>query len=231
SLVAIGRRDNFKFQELKGWILPVYTEEIQEINIWFLTAYPRSYVSADVILNCISELTTDSIKLFYDRLDDKVRNSYPGKYIAEILEKRKIGMPGTTAPAFSASDINGVELRLEGFKGKYVLLDFWGSWCLPCRKLNPHLKELYAQYGPKGFEVIGVAADDRTPDAWKKAVAQDGLPWRHVLAGSISGQYNIHELPTQILIDSAGKIIARYGGGQGGEEHAALDKKLETIFK
>jgi thiol-disulfide isomerase/thioredoxin len=146
------------------------------------------------------------------------------------------------AKDFTALDINGKSLQLSDFKGKYVLLDFWASWCVPCRKGNPHLKELYAKYQSKGCEVIGVSDDDRNHDAWKKAVDQDGLPWHQVLRGldidkkmrgiknesDISEKYGINSLPTQILIDATGKIIGRYGGG--GEPHEALDKKLADIF-
>jgi thiol-disulfide isomerase/thioredoxin len=177
------------------------------------------------------DYATDTLKKIYSAFPVKLQQSSYGKAILTELENRKIGVPGAPAADLTATDINGQPLSLADYKGRYVLIDFWASWCLPCRKLNPHLKELYAQYRPKGFEVIGVASDDKTPDAWKKAVAQDGLPWRHILAGSIGRQYNIQELPTQILIDPAGKIIARYGSGQGDEAHAALDKKLETIFK
>jgi thiol-disulfide isomerase/thioredoxin len=158
------------------------------------------------------------------------------------LEKRKLGVIGSMAKDFTTTDIESNKLSLSDFKGKYVLLDFWASWCLPCRKLNPHLKELYATYKDKGFEVIGVSDDDRNPDAWKKAVVEDALPWKHILRGAkmvngrpdlsadISAGFNISSLPTHVLIDPNGKIIGRYGG-EGGEDHASLDKKLELVLK
>jgi thiol-disulfide isomerase/thioredoxin len=143
------------------------------------------------------------------------------------------------------NDVEGNNIKLADYRGKYVLLDFWASWCVPCRKGNPHLKELYAQYKDKGFEVIGVSDDDSKPDAWKTAVAKDALPWRHVLRGmkmtrdgdklnidrskDISAGYNVSSLPTQILIGPDGTIIGRYG--EGADEHSALDEKLQTIFK
>ena len=130
-------------------------------------------------------------------------------------------------------------ISLSDYKGKYVLLDFWASWCVPCRAGNPHLKELYAKYHDKGIEFIGVSDDDSKPDAWHKAVEKDGLPWRHVLRGldmqklmnnqpnpnDISEKYGIHTLPTKILIDPAGKIIGRYS-----EESEPLDAELKKIF-
>ena len=121
-----------------------------------------------------------------------------------------------------------------------MLLDFWASWCLPCRKGNPHLRQLYAKYKPKGFEVIGIASDDGHEDKWRKAVEQDSIGiWKHVLTGydpvardrtkAIGTRYSIESLPTQILIDPKGMIIGRYGEGE--EETRALDQKLESIFK
>lgn len=230
TLTKIGRKDNFKFQEYKNWLLLPLFDEMREINVSFVMTHPDSYLSASVLQFYARELTADSVKVLYKGLSPKVRQSNMGKAIIADLEKRKKGAPGIAAPLFTSTDINGKECSLAALKGKYVLLDFWGSWCQPCRKLNPHLKELYAQYAPKGFEVVGIAADDRTPDAWKKAVAQDGLPWPQVLLGDIGKQYNIMEFPTQVLIDPAGTIITRYGGADG-EEHSALDKKLETVFK
>jgi thiol-disulfide isomerase/thioredoxin len=135
-------------------------------------------------------------------------------------------------------------LKLTDFRGKYVLVDFWASWCVPCRAGNPHLLSLYAKYKDKGFEIIGVSDDDSNHEAWKKAVEKDGIGvWKHVLRGlkrdpnseygfdksaSISDRYGISSLPTKILIDPAGVIIGRYGGG--GEDDAAMDKKLAEVF-
>ena len=144
------------------------------------------------------------------------------------------------AKDFKTTDINGKELTLSMFQGKYVLLDFWASWCVPCRKGNPHLKELYALYHDKGFEIIGISDDDRDHDAWKNAVSHDGLPWKHILRGLqfINGQYDrskdisdgfgIHSLPTALLIDASGKIIGRYG--EGLDDRKKLDEQLAKAF-
>ncbi len=110
---------------------------------------------------------------------------------------------------------------------------------MPCRKGNPHLKELYQKYHDKGIEFIGISDDDSNPVLWKKAVEKDGLPWHHVLRGldwdklnkgienenDISNKYAIHYLPTKILIDRSGKIIGRYG-----ESEEELDNQLKEIF-
>lgn len=245
TLSAINKRSNVLFQETKAWALSPYQEEYQEITASFMQKYPVSYVTA-WMLRFERNISTDSLKKLYARFPDRVKQSSYGKAIATDLEKRKTGIPGVKAAVFSSAGIDGQPVSLGDYKGKYVLLDFWASWCVPCRKLNPHLKELYARYKDKGFEVIGVSDDDSKPEAWKKAVEQDGLPWKHVLRGmkvirngdgvtfdrskDISDGYNIHSLPTHVLIDPSGMIIGRYGDDLG-EGHAALDKKLEEIFQ
>ena len=155
------------------------------------------------------------------------------------IESLRLGVPGTEAYAFAATDINGKEFRLAGLRGKVVLLDFWASWCAPCRASNPHLKELYAKYKDKGFEVVCIADDDTNPDAWRQAVEKDGIgAFHHVLRGfkmadgvqdhsaDISEHYGIHFLPTKILVGKNGMIVGRYGGG----EVEQLDAKLAEIF-
>jgi len=241
TLSAVNRRSNFQYQELKDWVLTPYNAELKEIQLAFINSHPTSYVTAYVLRVFGRELTTDSLKLVYNRLPQSIKQSTYGKIIAEDLEKRKIGIPGTMSNNFNAVDIKGNKISLADYKGKFVLLDFWASWCVPCRKANPHLKELYSKYKEKGFEVIGVSDDDRNPEAWKTAVAKDGLPWQHVLRGlkivngtpdrtnDINEGYNISTLPTQILIDKNGIIIARYG--EDGYAHELLDEKLRSIFE
>lgn len=243
TLDAANKRDNFEFQELKNWVLVPYNAEVNELEVAFLENYPSSFHSPQVLFFLARELPDDSVRKYYNRFSEKVKDTYFGKEILKDLEKRKIGIPGTVAHDFSTSDIAGKKLSLSDFKGQYVLLDFWASWCLPCRKGNPHLLNLYSNYHKKGFEIIGVASDDRTPDAWKKAVEQDGIGiWKHVLSGfdlekkmrneknelHIGEQYNISTLPTKILIDKNGLIVGRFGESK--EDSDTLDKMLQNIF-
>lgn len=245
TLSAINKRSNALFQETKAWALSPYFEEYQDVTTSFIQGHPTSYITAWLLL-LERGISTDSLQKLYVGFPEPVKQSSYGKAVAADLEKRKTGIPGAKAAVFTSTGIDGQQVSLADYRGKYVLIDFWASWCVPCRKANPHLKELYARYKNKGFEVIGVASDDSQPDAWKKAVVKDGLPWKHVLQGmkitrtgddvtydhskSISEGYNIHSLPTHILIDPNGIIIGRYGD-ELGEDHAALDKKLEEIFK
>lgn len=158
---------------------------------------------------------------------------------------QQTGQPGAVAAGFTTSDMNGKPLKLSDFKGKYVLLDFWASWCVPCRKSNPHIIQLYHQYKDKGFDVIGVSDDDTRQLQWRNAVKQDSTGiWHQVLrgAGKIANNqsgkanakdlhqlYNIQSLPTKILIGPTGKIIGRYGDNDTNDDD--LDKALAEIFK
>lgn len=237
TLSAINQRSNALYQETKAWALSPYMEEMREVTSTFIAQHRQSYVTA-WLLRTERDLPTDTLKMIYAGFPAAVQQSSFGKNVAAMLEKRKTGIPGAKATVFSSDGIDGRPVNLADYKGKYVLIDFWASWCVPCRKLNPHLKGLYAQYKDKGFEVVGVSDDDRNPDAWKKAVEQDGLPWKQVLRGrqandaskDILEGYNIESLPTHILIDPNGVIIGRYGDGLG-ESHEALDKKLAELFK
>lgn len=144
-----------------------------------------------------------------------------------------------TAFAVNKKDSAGRRIDFAALKGKYVLIDFWGSWCKPCRASHPHLKELYAKYKDKGFEIIGVAQEmAKTPEEqrrlWTGAIAQDGLGWLQVLNNENKEgfdavtEYTITAFPTKILLDREGNIVGRYvGNGANGQ---AFGAKLEELL-
>lgn len=213
-----------------------YNRRMSKIDLDYFARHPRSQVTAYQMRFYVSRLPLDSLEAIYQRMG-ATQKTANGKSLAEEIRKMKSGSPGSPAGVFATKDINGKPLRLSDYQSKYVLLDFWASWCVPCRKGNPHLKQLYAKYKDRGLELIGISDDDSNPDAWKKAVEKDGLPWMHVLRGlkrvgdgydrsnDISELYGIHTLPTKILINPQGIIIGRYS-----EEEEELDKKLLEIF-
>ena len=133
----------------------------------------------------------------------------------------------------------GNPIDFNALKGKYVLIDFWGSWCRPCRASHPHLKELYAKYKDKGFEIVGVAQEhsptrDESRKLWTDAIEKDGLTWLQVLDNENIKQfdavssYGVTAFPTKILLDRDGNIIGRYvGNGPGG---MAFTYKLEALL-
>jgi thiol-disulfide isomerase/thioredoxin len=220
-----------------------YFARTSQIDYAFFASHSQSYVTAFVLRFHTGSLPLDSVRLFYERLGVQVRESAAGKAIAAEIGKLEAGSPGSMAKDFTAEEIDGRSLTLSSLKGKYVLIDFWASWCVPCRKSMPHVKELYAKYKDKGLEVIGVSDDDRDSTAWKKAITKDGTGvWHNVLRGldmgktglgendkDISGKFGIHSLPTKVLIDRDGKIIGRYDKGTE-EEAAEMDKKLAEVM-
>lgn len=219
-----------------------YRERQAKIELAFIASHPNSSLSAYLLRWKVASMSLNEARESFAKLSEKIKQSLYGKDVQKEIRKLESGSPGSIASVFTTQDINGQRLSLADFKGKqYVLLDFWASWCVPCRKGNPHLRSLYSKYKEKGFEIIGVSDDDSNHEAWKKAVAQDQIGvWKHVLrglkrspdgfdrSGDISEPYGIHSLPTKILIDKNGMIIGRYGGG--GENDEALDLKLEQLF-
>jgi peroxiredoxin len=144
------------------------------------------------------------------------------------LEQAMSLMVGGTAPDFSQATPDGDEMKLSDLKGKVVLLDFWASWCGPCRKENPNVVRLYNKYKDKGFDILGVSLD-KTKDRWLKAIEADGLTWHHVsdLKGwqnKVAKAYGVSSIPHTILLDQEGKIIATQLRGR------SLEQKLSEIF-
>jgi len=231
--------DKEKAAEVRGRMVP-YMRQLDSIDYKFFDAHPASYVTAYMLRFHVGDLSLERLENYYNKLGGDLQQRRYGIYIKEEIEKLKAGSPGAVASDFTKTDINGIQVSLSEFKNKnFVLIDFWASWCVPCRKGNPHLKEIYARYKDKGLEIIGVSDDDNKPENWRKAVEQDALPWRHVLRGldwekirkgeksenDISEKYGIHELPTKILVDKNGIIIGRYY-----EYDEELDAKLKEIF-
>ena len=226
-----------KMDEIREKFDP-YSEQIRKIEYDFFSRNPQSYVTAFQLRYHVNYLTLDSLQFFYENLGVKIQQSSPGKEIAKEIEQLRAGSPGSMAKDFTATDLEGNQLSLSDYKGKYVLLDFWASWCIPCRKGNPHLKELYAKYKDKGLEFIGISDDDQSEDKWKEAIAKDGISiWKHVLRGlkykkkvfdrsnDLSEKFGIQSLPTLILIDPEGKIIGRFS-----EEERPLEEMLKKVF-
>ena len=163
----------------------------------------------------------------YNKLKDKYKDNQFVQYIDGKL-RSTLG-PGRTAPEIEMKDPDGKTRKLSDLRGKVVMIDFWASWCSPCRMENPNVVRLYKKYHDKGFEIYSVSLD-KTRDAWVRAIQQDGLEWpNHVsdLKGWTSSggaAYGIRSVPSTVLVDREGKIIARNLRGQ------ELANKLKEIF-
>ncbi|WP_316794985.1 TlpA disulfide reductase family protein [Pedobacter agri] len=238
-LEAIKLEDN----EVRGYLEPMFNE-IKDSTLKFIRENPQSYYSLYLFTMSFRDLNYKEAQSYFNSLNPIYKKGKLATDLLEEIEGMKKGIAGAAAGDFNTKDINGNPIKLEDFKGQYVLIDFWASWCVPCRKGNPHLLKLYAKYKPKGLEILGVSDDDRDEDKWKKAVEKDGIGvWRHVLRGleykegtherinverDISEGYNISSLPTKILVGPDGIIIARYNGSE--QDDKKMDEDLALIF-
>ncbi|OIR00168.1 thiol-disulfide oxidoreductase ResA [mine drainage metagenome] len=212
--------------ELLQKLSPLTKETINE-DISFVKHHPDSYVSANILYITAIVIPTDSVELLFNRLTPGIRNSTDGKYLEELIRKRKQNIVGRTPYDFKAVDVNGHEISLSQFKGKAILIDFWASWCSPCRKEIPHLKELFDLYHSKGFELITISIDKDTT-AWKNAVDQENINnWCNVIVNKqIDANYeNVTQpIPSQILIGPEGKIVWKWNSG------GSMDDALKSLF-
>lgn len=220
-------------------LIQPYSQHYQQVQQEFLKNHPSSYLAPGLIEQKMGRLSYDELKAAFDALGPEVQQSDEAKKIRTELDALEKQRPGLQAPVFTANDINGKPFSLSDVRGKVVILDFWASWCQPCRRSNPHMRELYKKYHPKGLELVYVASDDGAEDKWRKAVEDDKLQgegYHHVLEGfdrkfargtnpnCIGDMYAVHYLPTKFLIDRDGKIVGKV------ESDEWLDEQLERLL-
>lgn len=159
--------------------------------------------------------TVSGIQELYGKLGEKALKTSYAKTAKKRMDNINSTVVGNTAPDFTLTSIEGDTVSLSSLRGKWVILEFWASWCKPCRSNNPHMVGIYEKYNPKGVEVIGIASWDKDED-WKKAVDEDDLPWINVnSAEKVKGQDNVSEtyvinsVPTSFLINTEGIIVYR----------------------
>ena len=209
---------------------------ILQLTLSYVSAHPASYASADLLFIPVAnkKISTDSsAKLFYT-LALPVQNSDKGKAVSMLIQEQYAAMDGKTAHDFTLADMDGKPVSLSSYKGKdVVLLDFWASWCAPCREFTPHLKELDHKYQGKGLTILTISVDENA-QAWKKALQQDSIgQLRNVNAGALEqdmrGWYSVGAIPADILVGKDGAIVGRYlAAGAGNAED--LDKKLAELL-
>lgn len=206
--------------------------EQRQILAAYVKSNPDRLVSLDALkMYGGSEPDVNEVEALFSRLSARVKQTMAAKSYAAILRNFRITAIGSIAPDFIQNDPDGKPVRLSSFRGKYVLLDFWASWCGPCREENPNVVSVYDQYKDKNFTVLGVSLD--RPDAkkaWMKAIEDDKLSWTQVSdlkywKNAVALQYHIQAIPQNFLLDPKGKIIAK---NLRGEE---LVQKLAELIK
>jgi peroxiredoxin len=207
--------------------------EIKNIkNKKYLAEKPSSPIAMFVFRQFAGyDINADVVEPVFLGLAEKLRNGPAGKEMAERIEVAKKTGIGRMAMDFTQNDTLGNPVSLSSFKGKYVLIDFWASWCGPCRQENPNVVKAFNNYKEKGFTVLGVSLDQpNAKDKWMKAIHDDNLTWTQVSdlkfwKNEVAVQYGIQAIPQNFLIDPQGKIIGKNLRGE------ALNKKLETLFQ
>lgn len=228
---AEAAKDAVKKDKLLDEEYPALFKEKQKILGAFIQKYPSSLVSAFKFDEFAGDVDMDIavVEPVYKILDNKIKQHPRVIKVAERIVINKRTAPGMNAIEFTQADTSGKPVSLASFSGKYVLVDFWAGWCMPCRAENPNLIKMYDRYRGQGFEILGVSLDGERK-RWTGAIVTDKVSWQQVsdlqiFDNAVAKQYGITSIPQNILIGPDGKIIAKNLRG------SRLENKLSEIFK
>lgn len=221
-------QDDTKNRELHKESSKLYYK-IRDEKFNFIKDHPNYDYCAYMLTKLKLNLKNEEVSILFSGLNENVQLSKWGKIIKNYLEKSVTFNIGDSAIDFTLKDSNNKDVKLSSFQGKYVLLDFWGSWCGSCRIEHPNLSKLYNEYKDKGFEILSVSLD-KDKQRWETAMNKDNMTWSNVcdttgFSGDIAVTYKIFTVPLNFLIDKEGKIIAKNIKGIN------LENKLNEILK
>ena len=212
--------DNILYDDLQEQYKDVQ-RQIQDYEMGIITFENDSYIAALILERVLlaKAISQDSIRSIFDKLTPRIRNSRSGKIISDALNKPVSAVAiGKEAPMFEAPDPNGNMISLKDKLGKITIVDFWASWCRPCRVENPNLVKIYDKLKPKGLEIVGVSLD-KEQAKWLQAIEDDGLNWQHVShlkfwKDPVAVLYQVTAIPASFVLDSEGVIVAKNLRGQ-----------------
>lgn len=231
-------KDNLqhRIDSISGEIEKLKTQTIK-IQLNFIEKNTSSFFSLDRLssllkLNAEDPIVCDTIESLFNNLSKSVISSSPGREFKSLLARFKKNKLGSLAPDFKTNDLNAHSISLSSFRHKnLILLDFWASWCKPCREEMAFLKDMYREYKEKGLEIIGISKDYKVAE-WKNAIAQDSTQsWIQIFVpdsytpqdSSITNKYFVYGIPVKVLINKDGIIIGRWSGSG--------DKNMEQLKK
>lgn len=260
-LSATGTRTNDEFTATQRYLTPIYerrsalyqkgrglgesdpelarlmkiaqakTDSINAYKIRFMESHPKSEISYGYLYVLQDALPTATAERILSTFPEEWRNSPEGERIQTKLQASKTVAIGNKAPDFTSTGPNGEKIKLSDFKGKYVLLEFWAHWCVPCRAQHPHLKEVYNKFKNKGFTILQYSVDVKKDEQkWKDAIKQDGLLWPQTSDLSngqapVATLYGVQPIPDSFLISPDGTILGRRLNPK------ELEGKLEEFLK
>ncbi len=209
-----------------------YMARVKEEQLKVMAANPSVETAAYNLNFMMNEMSLEQLEQVFGLFDEKVRKSELVKDVRDCLELRQRIEPGRPAPEFTLARRDGSLLNLSDFRGKVVVLDFWASWCKPCRASFPWVREFYKEYKDKGVEIIGVSIDEKKA-SWEKALDEEQLPWPQVLDEKAKGGYRVDKLyhvqavPMFVIVDKEGKIVMRAHMESKEELSAVVEKALK----
>lgn len=193
----------------------VFQEDMDKYSKSFVEKNPESFLSCLLLENFIGRqsLEADKIVKLYNAMSSDIKKTKSGIRVGEFVKGQTAVKIGMKAPDFSAPSPEGKKISLKESLGKVTIIDFWASWCGPCRAENPNVVALYNEFHAKGLNIIGVSLD-KDADKWKEAIAKDKLSWTHISnlkhwSEPIAKQYNVQSIPATFILDASGNIVAK----------------------
>ena len=207
-----------------------FNRKIDSLTLSFVKEYPNTAAASLAIISSHMN-STDVLRAeaCYAHLSERAKRSYYAKRIKAFIDASKAIAVGKQAPDFVLRDINGKKFDLKDYRGKYLFIDFWASWCKPCREEHPLLRQLNTVYQGKNIVFVSISMDTNEKN-WRQAVADDGLSWVQLndplaLKGPLAEAYSVMALPSNLILDPKGKILATKLRGQ------PLSDFLQNLFK